>query len=153
MLLEEELTRVCCTLDNASGSESIVTGEEAVVEGWEERWRGALSRCFARMDEMSLRTCSCGRLGSKCECHSLEVALAGSTAVVAVITPQHIVVANCGDSRAVLCRDRTTVPLSCDHKVRFRSLLFTQARSLLTDCFRSRKRRKGQLAMESEDLI
>lgn len=116
VLLEEELTRVCCTLDNASGSESIVTGEEAVVEGWQERWRGALSRCFARMDEMSLRTCSCGRLGSKCECHSLEVALAGSTAVVAVITPQHIVVANCGDSRAVLCRDRTTVPLSCDHK-------------------------------------
>jgi protein phosphatase 2C len=42
----------------------------------------------------------------------------GSTAVVAVVGQRRIVVANCGDSRAVLCRGGAAVPLSTDHKVR-----------------------------------
>lgn len=48
---------------------------------------------------------------------------AGATAVVAVLTPVdkdcsafHLTIANAGDSRAVLCRDGTAVPLSLDHK-------------------------------------
>ncbi|KAL0305212.1 UNVERIFIED_CONTAM: protein phosphatase 2C 37 [Sesamum calycinum] len=40
----------------------------------------------------------------------------GSTAVVAVVTPDKIVVSNCGDSRAVLCRNGVAIPLSVDHK-------------------------------------
>ncbi|PWZ10122.1 putative protein phosphatase 2C 6 [Zea mays] len=40
----------------------------------------------------------------------------GSTAVVAVICSSHIIVSNCGDSRAVLCRGKQPVPLSVDHK-------------------------------------
>nr|GMC59097.1 protein phosphatase 2C 37-like [Ipomoea batatas] len=40
----------------------------------------------------------------------------GSTAVVAVVTPESIVVSNCGDSRAVLCRNGVAIPLSIDHK-------------------------------------
>ncbi|KAK4487659.1 hypothetical protein RD792_005686 [Penstemon davidsonii] len=40
----------------------------------------------------------------------------GSTAVVAILCPTHIIVANCGDSRAVLCRGKTPMPLSIDHK-------------------------------------
>ncbi|XP_072968931.1 probable protein phosphatase 2C 6 isoform X1 [Typha angustifolia] len=40
----------------------------------------------------------------------------GSTAVVAVICSSHIIIANCGDSRAVLCRGKQPVPLSVDHK-------------------------------------
>ncbi|GAA0143914.1 protein phosphatase [Lithospermum erythrorhizon] len=52
----------------------------------------------------------------RCELHSPECDAVGSTAVVAVVTPQQIVVANCGDSRAVLCRNGQPVPLSYDYK-------------------------------------
>lgn len=41
---------------------------------------------------------------------------AGSTAVVALVTPTHIFVANAGDSRAVLVKNNRAVPLSVDHK-------------------------------------
>ncbi|RDY02091.1 putative protein phosphatase 2C 8, partial [Mucuna pruriens] len=40
----------------------------------------------------------------------------GSTAAVVVVGKEEIVVANCGDSRAVLCRGGVAVPLSRDHK-------------------------------------
>ena len=42
----------------------------------------------------------------------------GSTAVVAVVGDDEIVVANCGDSRAVLYRGKGVVVLSNDHTVR-----------------------------------
>eukprot|EP00977_Amphora_coffeiformis_P000239 scaffold75_cov165-Amphora_coffeaeformis.AAC.15 len=41
---------------------------------------------------------------------------AGATAVVAVIVDKTLMVANAGDSRAVLCRDGGAFPLSYDHK-------------------------------------
>ena len=41
---------------------------------------------------------------------------AGSTAVVAVVTGTHVIVANCGDSRACLWRNGRCLPLSVDHK-------------------------------------
>jgi protein phosphatase 2C len=40
----------------------------------------------------------------------------GSTAVVALVSANQVVVANCGDSRAVLCRGGEPVALSRDHK-------------------------------------
>jgi serine/threonine protein phosphatase PrpC len=40
----------------------------------------------------------------------------GTTAVCALVTAQHLWVANCGDSRAVLCRGGSAVPMSVDHK-------------------------------------
>lgn len=40
----------------------------------------------------------------------------GSTAVCALITPQQVFVANCGDSRAVLCRDGRPAFSTRDHK-------------------------------------
>jgi serine/threonine protein phosphatase PrpC len=40
----------------------------------------------------------------------------GSTIVVVMVTPSHIVCANAGDSRAVLRRAGTVLPLSFDHK-------------------------------------
>ncbi|CAN8312390.1 unnamed protein product [Cochlearia groenlandica] len=41
---------------------------------------------------------------------------AGSTAVVALVCSSHIIVSNCGDSRAVLLRGKDSMPLSVDHK-------------------------------------
>ena len=45
--------------------------------------------------------------------HSLQ---AGCAAVVALLIESKLYVANAGDSRAVLCRGSTAMPLSHDHK-------------------------------------
>lgn len=79
-------------------------------EEWEELLRVGIEKSFERMDEVALSTCGCG-------CQLMELAFAGSSAVVALLSRQHIMVANCGDSRAVLCRDGRAIPLSLDHKV------------------------------------
>lgn len=86
------------------------------MDAAEEGWRTAMSRCFERMDEVALNTCLCGITGPGCRCHPMDVALVGSTAVVALLTPEYIFVANCGNSRAVLCRAGGAVPLSVDQK-------------------------------------
>lgn len=41
---------------------------------------------------------------------------AGTTALIAVVSPAEIIVANCGDSRAVLSRGGRQLPMSLDHK-------------------------------------
>ena len=43
-------------------------------------------------------------------------ALVGTTAVVALVGSRQLYVANCGDSRAVLCRGGAALPLTDDHK-------------------------------------
>ena len=40
----------------------------------------------------------------------------GSTAIAALVTPTHIIVANCGDSRCILLRGGEVVEMSDDHK-------------------------------------
>eukprot|EP00939_MAST-03C_sp_MAST-3C-sp1_P003220 g3220.t1 len=40
----------------------------------------------------------------------------GCTAVSCLVTPTHYIVANLGDSRAILCRDGDPLPMSSDHK-------------------------------------
>ena len=73
-------------------------------------WEKVMGRCFERMDE------EVGR-GEKGE--NVEEMTVGSTVVVAVVGKEEVVVANCGDSRAVICRNGVAVPLSLDHKVTF----------------------------------
>ncbi|XP_023541493.1 probable protein phosphatase 2C 75 isoform X4 [Cucurbita pepo subsp. pepo] len=111
VLVQEELARVVNTREE---TESIGGGSSVAEE--EATWRRVMRRSFERMDEVALNTCACGSVGGQCACHPMEVALGGSTAVVAVLTPEHIIVANCGDSRAVLCRGGRAIPLSNDHK-------------------------------------
>lgn len=86
----------------------------------EEEWKTTMERSFTRMDK---EVVSWGETvvsaNCKCDLQSPACDSVGSTAVVSVITPDKIVVANCGDSRAVLCRNGKPVPLSTDHKVSF----------------------------------
>jgi serine/threonine protein phosphatase PrpC len=40
----------------------------------------------------------------------------GSTAVTALVTPTHVFVANCGDSRSIMVSDGAAIEMSHDHK-------------------------------------
>ncbi|KAL6846396.1 hypothetical protein ACP4OV_023844 [Aristida adscensionis] len=77
-------------------------------------WTGAMERSFARMDAEA--SAAGGVSSGSCRCDAHKCDHVGSTAVVAVVEDARVVVANCGDSRAVLCRDGAPVPLSSDHK-------------------------------------
>ncbi|NP_001306679.1 probable protein phosphatase 2C 37 [Zea mays] len=108
------------------------TSAAAFVRGprgaWPEReeeeraWRSALRRSFRRADAMAALACACGRVARpscRCPLSSVVSGIVGSTAVVALLVRGRLVVANCGDSRAVLCRGPAgtpPVPLSSDHK-------------------------------------
>ncbi|CAA6661724.1 unnamed protein product [Spirodela intermedia] len=85
----------------------------------EPEWKAMMERSFARMDADVSSGWSVGTLRSancRCEMQIPKCDHVGSTAVVTVVTPDRIVVSNCGDSRAVLCRKGVPVPLSADHK-------------------------------------
>ncbi|XVE64126.1 hypothetical protein DITRI_Ditri07aG0076900 [Diplodiscus trichospermus] len=131
-IIAEEMTRVStektpATSDGGSSSSGNCIGsacpadriqnvEGDAVEEWEDLVRAALEKSFMRMDQVALSTCGCGKSGYLCGCQPMELGFAGSTAVVAILTPHHVVVANCGDSRAVLSRAGRAIPLSHDHK-------------------------------------
>ncbi|XVF19995.1 hypothetical protein REPUB_Repub11eG0159600 [Reevesia pubescens] len=87
------------------------------LECEKEDWKVAMERSFTRMDKEAIQWNE-SRDGANCRCElqSPEGNVVGSTAVVAIVTPDKIVVANCGDSRAVLCRKGKPVALSSDHK-------------------------------------
>lgn len=92
-------------------AEEIENAKAGVCSGdsWQDKWREAFSKCFVKVDaEIG------GVSGSN---PSVAPETVGSTAVVAIVAPTHIIVGNCGDSRAVLCRGKVAMPLSVDHKV------------------------------------
>ena len=68
-------------------------------------WEAALTNCFVRIND---------EVGG---IDPIAPDTVGSTSIVAMVCSSHIVVANCGDSRAVLCRGKEALPLSFDHKV------------------------------------
>lgn len=89
------------------------------LERCESPWDETMKKSFSRMDkEITVSSSSPGAPTSACRCElrTPQCDAVGSTAVVAVVTPDKIVVSNCGDSRAVLCRNGTAIPLSVDHK-------------------------------------
>eukprot|EP00250_Pteridium_aquilinum_P027215 c3444_g1_i1 orf=295-1818(-) len=89
-------------------------------------WESCMQASFKKLDAELCGVCPHGsgcplRAGtgstSTSSCREpLVQGSVGTTAVVAVVGVDHIVVGNCGDSRAVLSRGGQAVPLSCDHK-------------------------------------
>ncbi|KAI3968115.1 hypothetical protein MKW92_044145 [Papaver armeniacum] len=73
----------------------------------EIKWEDTMVSCFDKMD---------GEVSEK-EVENQRIKSTGSTAVVSLISRDKIIVANCGDSRAVLSRvGSPPIPLSQDHK-------------------------------------
>lgn len=82
------------------------------------QWRETMERSFTRMDsEVHEWSNSVKASNCRCQLRTPQCDAVGSTAVVALVTQSKIVVSNCGDSRAVLCRNGVAIPLSTDHKV------------------------------------
>ncbi|KAL0447367.1 UNVERIFIED_CONTAM: protein phosphatase 2C 16 [Sesamum latifolium] len=94
--LAEELEIIMTNLNGGNSNENC-----------EEQWRKALSKCFIKVDD---------EVGGKASLEPVAPETVGSTAVVAIVCSSHIIVANCGDSRAVLCRGKEPMALSVDHK-------------------------------------
>ncbi|KAL8035957.1 hypothetical protein ABFX02_12G128400 [Erythranthe guttata] len=87
---------------------SIAKEKLRVEHNLKEQWLEIFRKCFRRLDN------EVG--GFVAPNPPVAHESVGSTAVVAVVSSTHIVVANCGDSRAVLYRGKVPVPLSVDHK-------------------------------------
>ncbi|PHT47304.1 Protein phosphatase 2C 16 [Capsicum baccatum] len=85
------------------------------------QWEEVFTNCFLRVDDevggkVNMDLCDDNINTSSCTSEPIAPETVGSTAVVAVICSSHIIVANCGDSRAVLYRGKEAVALSIDHK-------------------------------------
>ncbi|KAI3468615.1 hypothetical protein Pfo_025278 [Paulownia fortunei] len=80
-------------------------------------WEKVMVECFSGMDK-DLEENRSGAEVVQREDRAAAAAerMMGSTAVVVLVGKDEVVVANCGDSRAVLCRGGVAVPLSRDHK-------------------------------------
>ncbi|GLJ43956.1 hypothetical protein SUGI_0916320 [Cryptomeria japonica] len=103
----------------------IANGEGSIIDddnqSWQRHWERALVNCFKKVDvEVGQDPNSRDECGNEehMECCSEPVApeTVGTTAVVAIVGSCQVIVANCGDSRAVLCRAGRAIPLSVDHK-------------------------------------
>ena len=88
------------------------------IERCGKSWDLVMEESYSRMDKEVGEWCN-GQSSSNCRCElrTPQCDAVGSTAVVAIVTPDKIIVSNCGDSRAVLCRNGVAIPLSSDHKV------------------------------------
>lgn len=86
--------------------EGLIDG--GVKDNCQEQWKNAFTNCFRKVD---------AEVGGKSGLDPVAPETVGSTAVVAIICSSHIIVANCGDSRAVLYRGKEPMALSVDHKV------------------------------------
>ncbi|KAF8393589.1 hypothetical protein HHK36_021833 [Tetracentron sinense] len=96
-------------------------GDGSIRVNWQEQWEKAFTSCFLKVDAevggiVSRRSVEGHTDASETSLEPVAPETVGSTAVVACICSSHIMVANCGDSRAVLCRGKLPMPLSVDHK-------------------------------------
>ncbi|KAK4734415.1 hypothetical protein R3W88_008676 [Solanum pinnatisectum] len=119
LILLEELMMTRTIISGSSSNNDNISRQRQKQLEWErvkEVWKRVLKSCFERIDEMAFVTCyECG-IGVPCGCPPQNYGLGGSTVVLTILTEKTIIVANCGDSRAVLCRGGRAMPLSIDHK-------------------------------------
>lgn len=121
-----QVANYCCDRLHLALVEEIENIEYGFVDGligenWQVQWEKAFTSCFEKVDDEIGGKVSRGALGGNADTSDasfepIAPETVGSTAVVALVCASHIIVANCGDSRAVLCRGKEAMPLSIDHK-------------------------------------
>lgn len=116
---------------------AVATASDSSPPPLEDLWTSALTSAFLGMDAEISGLCfpafpphTCERTPEGGSCYHTPIApeTVGSTSVVAVVAAHRIIVANSGDSRAVLARGGGAVALSNDHKV-----IMTMTTARLTD--------------------
>ncbi|XP_010498129.2 PREDICTED: protein phosphatase 2C 7 [Camelina sativa] len=87
-------------------------------EGRQVQWEKVFVDCYLKVDNEVKGKINRPVVGSsdRMVLEAVSPETVGSTAVVALVCSSHIIVANCGDSRAVLLRGKDSMPLSVDHK-------------------------------------
>ncbi|KAK1416904.1 hypothetical protein QVD17_26023 [Tagetes erecta] len=80
------------------------------------QWEKTFINCFQKVDDEVGGKTSRIINGSNATSEPVAPETVGSTAVVTLICSSHVIVANCGDSRAVLYRGKEAIALSNDHK-------------------------------------
>ncbi|KAF3450570.1 hypothetical protein FNV43_RR06659 [Rhamnella rubrinervis] len=94
--------------------------DESVGGNQQVQWEKVFTNCFMNVDDEIGGKVRKGISKSDGDASDTLEPVApetvGSTAVVALVCSSHIIVANCGDSRAVLCRGKEAIALSVDHK-------------------------------------
>ncbi|GJR41407.1 phosphatase 2C 37-like protein, partial [Tanacetum coccineum] len=94
-----------------------IVKDEIEKNGESLKWKETLVTSFSRMDkEVTDWSEADSSSNCRCELQTPQCDAVGSTAVVSLVTRDEIIVSNCGDSRAVLCRNGVAIPLSSDHK-------------------------------------
>ncbi|KAK3041711.1 hypothetical protein RJ639_000635 [Escallonia herrerae] len=112
MLIGDRVADYCRERVHSALAEELQLAMASLTDGTmthhcQELWKTAFTNCFLKVD---------AEVGGKASLGPVAPETVGSTAVVAVICSSHIIVANCGDSRAVLCRGKEPMALSVDHK-------------------------------------
>ncbi|KAL6559987.1 hypothetical protein OROGR_005104 [Orobanche gracilis] len=120
-----QVANYCCDRIHFALEEELKNVKDVLADGItrdtrQVLWENVLTSCFLKVDyEVGGKTSRVGPEGDDGNM-SASVPIApetvGSTAVVAVVCSSHIIVANCGDSRAVLYRGKEAIALSVDHK-------------------------------------
>ncbi|XP_071677265.1 protein phosphatase 2C 50-like, partial [Lolium perenne] len=88
-------------------------GEVDVKEPWEK----VFGDCFQKVDnEVSDKASMFSNGSSESRAEPVAADNVGSTAVVTAVCSSHVIAANCGDSRVMLCRGKEPISLSVDHK-------------------------------------
>nr|GEY56276.1 protein phosphatase 2C 16-like isoform X1 [Tanacetum cinerariifolium] len=100
--------------------EEIKVMKQEIVKGTmndsvQVQWEKAFTNCFQKVDDEVGGKAS-RSIDDPFNSEPVAPETVGSTAVVALICSSHVIVANCGDSRAVLYRGKEAIPLSNDHK-------------------------------------
>ncbi|XP_027126396.2 protein phosphatase 2C 16-like isoform X1 [Coffea eugenioides] len=95
--------------------------KESLIDTRQMQWEKVFTTCFLKVDDevggkVSRNTSPENVDSSNYASEPVAPETVGSTAVVAILCSSHIIVANCGDSRAVLYRGKEAVVLSIDHK-------------------------------------
>ncbi|KAL4589264.1 hypothetical protein LXL04_002170 [Taraxacum kok-saghyz] len=113
-----EVANYCCDRLHIALEEEIKVMKQELIKGTMNdtvriHWEKAFTNCFQKVDdEVGGKTTDPSIIPSE----PIAPETVGSTAVVSLICSSHIIVANCGDSRAVLYRGKEAIPLSTDHK-------------------------------------